>query len=691
MPQGFTERDVADQSGRTFLVTGANTGIGFETAKVLAERGGRVLLGCRSEQRAGDAMAKIRAESPAADVEFLPLDQADLGSVCAAAERASAEPRLDVLINNAGIMGVPRSLTVDGFESQFAVNHLGTFALTGLLLPKLEETEGSRVVITASLAHRGGRIHWEDIDGAKVYSRQARYQQSKLANLLHMYELDRRLKARGCRTIAVACHPGLAQTEIGRAFPMIRMAAPLVRTFFNTQAMGAWPTLMAATAPGLTGSDCYGPRNWGELSGPAVKAWSSPASRDPELRRRLWELSVETDGGGPGDLTPVKPNPIETQVLIVGGGPIGLMSSLLLSRLGVKSLVVDLRGRSSTHPRSRLLDAPSVELMREIGAEQEVIASGLGPDWTQYNRWFDSLAGTEICRVPTPSFHSVQTDRSSSMPVMTAQDYVEAILYDKAASDPNVDLRFDTAASALSQDGAGVTSTIRDNRSGRADLVSAEFAVGADGLRSSTRAAIGTELEADYMDVFFQDVIFDADFSKHTRDRQGGLLFIAHSMGAAVFQPLDGVRRWRCQIGGFDRTHEMTAEFAESWIRSAPRRGRPGPDRSADDDGVAVPTGPRRPPGAQPVAGRQPDPFRPRLERPALHRRTRRARGPRAVASLSRRDRGARVSHSGRTVCPRSRPPRPTTTRKLSRCARTASSPTIGTRLVCTPARRRSV
>lgn len=300
MAQGFTDRDVPDQSGRTFLVTGANTGIGFETARVLARRGGRVLLGCRSEERAAGAIDRIRAESPEADVEFLPLDQADLASVRTAAEQAAAEPRLDVLVNNAGIMGVPRTLTVDGFESQFAVNHLGTFALTGHLLPKLEETDGSRVVVTASLAHRGGRIHWDDIDGAKLYGRQARYQQSKLANLLFMVELDRRLKARASGTIAVASHPGLAQTEIGRAFPLIQMAAPLVRAFFNTQAQGAWPTLMAATAPGLTGGEYCGPRNWGELSGPGGEAWSSPASRDPELGRRLWELSVEMTGVDPG-------------------------------------------------------------------------------------------------------------------------------------------------------------------------------------------------------------------------------------------------------------------------------------------------------------------------------------------------------------------------------------------------------
>ena len=300
MARGFTDRDVPDLSGRTFLVTGANTGIGFEAARVLAMRGGRVLMGCRSEDRAADAIRRIRAESPDADVDFLPLDQADLGSVRAAAEQAAAEPRLDVLVNNAGILGPPRTLTVDGFEAQFGVNHLGTFALTGLLLPKLEEAEGSRVVLTASLAHRGGRIHWDDIDGAKVYSRQARYQQSKLANLIHMAELDRRLKARGSRTIAVACHPGFAQTDIARNFPLLRMTGPLVRALFNTQAQGAWPTLLAATGPDATGGGYYGPTRFAELSGPAGKAWSSPASRDPEQGRRLWQLSVEMTGVDPG-------------------------------------------------------------------------------------------------------------------------------------------------------------------------------------------------------------------------------------------------------------------------------------------------------------------------------------------------------------------------------------------------------
>ncbi len=174
MSSGFTARDVADQSGRTFLVTGANTGIGFETTRVLARRGARVLLGCRSEDRARTAIAKICAEFPDADLEFLPLDQADLGSVRAAAEQVADERRLDVLVNNAGIMGVPFTLTKDGFESMFGVNHLGTFALTALLLPKLQDAEGSRVVITSSLAHRTARIFWDDLGARKSYRSLAR-------------------------------------------------------------------------------------------------------------------------------------------------------------------------------------------------------------------------------------------------------------------------------------------------------------------------------------------------------------------------------------------------------------------------------------------------------------------------------------------------------------------------------------
>jgi len=301
LTDGFTHDDVPDQSGRTFLVTGANTGIGFEAAKVLAARGGRVLLGCRSEARAVSAMEAISADVAGADLDFVHLDQGDLASVRAAAEQVSRESRLDVLVNNAGIMHVPKGLTVDGFELHFGVNHLGTFALTSHLLDKLAECEGSRVVTTSSIAHYKGEIHFDDIRADKSYGGMDRYRQSKLANLLFMYELDRRLSSIGPPTISVGCHPGVAETDLPRHLgAWFRVVTPLFRPFFNTQQMGAWPTLMAATAPGMTGGDYFGPTRRGETVGTAHKVSSNPMSRDPELARRLWQLSIEMTGADPG-------------------------------------------------------------------------------------------------------------------------------------------------------------------------------------------------------------------------------------------------------------------------------------------------------------------------------------------------------------------------------------------------------
>ena len=184
----FTAADVPDQSGRCIIVTGANTGIGFEAAKTLAAKGARVLLACRSKDKAEVAKRQIREAHPGADVAFLPLDQADLASVRRAAEQAAEEPRIDGLLNNAGVMFPPLTRTEQGFELQFGGNHLGTFALTGLLLPKLARTPGSRVVVTASLAHRRGDIQWYDLDAEKGYNRAQRYSDSKLANMLHFAE-----------------------------------------------------------------------------------------------------------------------------------------------------------------------------------------------------------------------------------------------------------------------------------------------------------------------------------------------------------------------------------------------------------------------------------------------------------------------------------------------------------------------
>ena len=300
MTNGFTAADVPDQTGRTFLVTGANTGLGFETATVLAERGARVLLGCRSDEKAQRAIAEIQAAVPDADLEFVPLDQADLASVRAAAEQVQDEDRLDVLVNNAGIMMPPKEMTADGFESQFGVNHLGTFAITSLLLPKLAEHDGSRVVVTSSIAHRGAKIYFDDINAEQSYRAQDRYGQSKLANLLFMFELDRRLSAADSSTIAVGCHPGIADTDLARHLPgVVRFAVPLFRPFFNSAAAGAWPTLMAATDPAVEGGAYLGPTKRNETAGRAGVARATTDARDDARAVRLWELSIEMTGIDP--------------------------------------------------------------------------------------------------------------------------------------------------------------------------------------------------------------------------------------------------------------------------------------------------------------------------------------------------------------------------------------------------------
>lgn len=297
---GFTDADVADQSGKCFIVTGANTGLGFEAAKVLAAKGARVLLACRSQEKAEAAMAQIGRETSGADLAFLPLDQADIASIRAAAELADKESQLDVLLNNAGVMFPPLTRTAQGFELQFGVNHLGCFALTSLLLPKLAQTPGSRVVITASLAHTGGNLAWDDLNAEKGYLRTKRYSDSKLANLLFLFELDRRLRAAGSPVTALACHPGIAATELMRHAGPFRIATPLFGLVLNTAAKGAWPALQAASAPDVQPGDYYGPQGLGEMRGPSGKARRNRMASNPELSRRLWEVSIQMTGIDPG-------------------------------------------------------------------------------------------------------------------------------------------------------------------------------------------------------------------------------------------------------------------------------------------------------------------------------------------------------------------------------------------------------
>lgn len=297
MSSGFTADDVSAQNGRTFLVTGANAGLGFEVSKILAARGAHVILTCRDAAKAGAAMDRIGADVPGARLSFQPLDLADLAQVKEAAAAVLAGPRIDVLVNNAGVMVPPRMLTKQGYEVQFGVNHLGTFAFTGLVHSHVDD----RIVITGSIAHKSGEMDYSDLSASRSYHNWARYQMSKLANLLHMFELDRRLGAAGRATQAIGCHPGVALTELQRHLPWpLRAMTPLAAPFFNSAAQGAWPTLQAATGAHVQGGDYLGPQGLGEVSGRSGPARASRAARDPKLARELWERSVDLTGVDPG-------------------------------------------------------------------------------------------------------------------------------------------------------------------------------------------------------------------------------------------------------------------------------------------------------------------------------------------------------------------------------------------------------
>lgn len=297
--KGFTEADVPRQTGKSFIVTGANAGVGFEIVRVLAARGARVLLGCREQTRAQDAIARIKRITPNADLVWLPLDLGDLDSVRTAAEIAAKEPRIDALINNAGIMNPPLTRTKQGFESQFGVNHLGVFALTSLLLPKLAETPGARVVVTSSVAHLKAKIDWDDLNADKSYIKTDRYGASKLANALFFFELDRRLRALKSPVAAIGVHPGIASTSLGRHMGIVQFAGPIVGLLLNSADKGAWPALLAATGKVKPGG-YYGPTGFGGTRGAAGEAKRAPHAEDPALGKRLWDVSIAMTGIDPG-------------------------------------------------------------------------------------------------------------------------------------------------------------------------------------------------------------------------------------------------------------------------------------------------------------------------------------------------------------------------------------------------------
>jgi NAD(P)-dependent dehydrogenase (short-subunit alcohol dehydrogenase family) len=292
MSEHWTDRDVPGQQGRVAVVTGANTGLGFETAKVLAERGATVVLAVRDVDKGKQAAARFGAN---ADVTVQQLDLASLESVrAAAADLHATLPKIDLLINNAGVMYPPRQTTRDGFELQFGTNHLGHFAFTGLLLDLLLPVEGSRVVSLGSVAHRfGAAIHFDDLQWENSYNRFAAYGQAKLANLMFAYELQRRLAPHGT-TASIAAHPGVARTELMRNSPaVVRVFAPLSG---HSAERGALPILRAATDPGALGGQYYGPDGLGGFRGYPEVVVSSPQSYDVAIQQRLWTVSEELTG-----------------------------------------------------------------------------------------------------------------------------------------------------------------------------------------------------------------------------------------------------------------------------------------------------------------------------------------------------------------------------------------------------------
>ncbi|MGC2795338.1 MAG: SDR family NAD(P)-dependent oxidoreductase [Mycobacterium sp.] len=295
----WTTADIPDQTGRVAVVTGANTGLGYETARALAASGAHVVLAVRNLDKGKDAAARITAESPHADVVLQELDLTSLESVRAASRELHSDlDRIDLLINNAGVMWTPKSTTKDGFELQFGTNHLGHFAFTGLLLDRLLPVAGSRIVTVSSVGHRiRADIHFDDLQWERRYNRVAAYGQAKLANLLFTYELQRRLASHGT-TIAAAAHPGGSNTELARNLPapFAPVASLLLPLIAQDAAAGALPTLRAATDPAVLGAQYYGPDGFAEQRGYPKIVASSKKSHDADVQRRLWTVSEELTG-----------------------------------------------------------------------------------------------------------------------------------------------------------------------------------------------------------------------------------------------------------------------------------------------------------------------------------------------------------------------------------------------------------
>lgn len=292
MSSKWTTAKIPDQSGKVAIVTGANSGIGYETVKALAAKGATVIMACRNLEKAHAAADKIKRDVPGAKLDIIQLDLADLAAVREfAAQFQAGYDQLNLLINNAGIMFPPFTETKDGFEVQFGANHLGHFALTGLLLDTLLVTSGARVVNVSSMAHRMGKIDFDNLNAEKGYNPSAAYAQSKLANLLFSLELNRQFEAHGLDLMAVSAHPGWTATNLQRG-----LMATATRIVGQSPPMGALPTLRAATDPNVRPNEYYGPARFVEVRGYPKKVGTIAAAQDVALAQKLWHVSEEMTG-----------------------------------------------------------------------------------------------------------------------------------------------------------------------------------------------------------------------------------------------------------------------------------------------------------------------------------------------------------------------------------------------------------
>lgn len=294
----WTKKNIPDLNEKVFIITGANSGVGYESSLALAEKGATVIMACRNLERAQRSLDAIKQAAPSADLDLMELDLASLKSIRAFTNSFESKyDKLDVLINNGGPIIASRNLTEDGFESHFGINHLGHFALTGLLLNTLVNTPSSRVVTVSSRMHVDGKIEWDDLMGERSYDRMAAYRQSKLAQMLFAIEFNRRLNAKGLSTMSVAAHPGLAKTRWAdnnlSGFMKI-MGKIMSATSYQSAAMGALPPLYAGTDPNVKTGSYYGPEN--DTKGFPVEVQASDSAHNETDAKRLWELSEKLTG-----------------------------------------------------------------------------------------------------------------------------------------------------------------------------------------------------------------------------------------------------------------------------------------------------------------------------------------------------------------------------------------------------------